>query len=97
MNRFDHDFEDEDEDDEDSIDGGNSQPISHNEYKDLIEGDQAIQQETLELSYLELDQKLMGKAIKICERSMFWNFYSIQTRLSMISKAYIKLKKIIDA
>lgn len=96
MNRFEYDDEDEG-DDEESFGDDQPQPISHNDYKDLIEGDQAIQQETVALGYLELDQKLLSKAIKICEGSMFWNFYSMQTRLSMISKAYTRLKKMIDA
>jgi|APGre2960657404_1045060.scaffolds.fasta_scaffold16910_3 hypothetical protein len=95
MKRFDHEFENNDDDDE-SFDDDKSQPASRNNYNDFIEGDQ-IQQDILELGYLELDQKLVNKAIKVCEGSMFWNFYSIQTRLSMISRAYTRLKKMIDA
>lgn len=94
MNRFEYDDEDEDDD---SFEDDKSQPITPNDYKELIEGDQAIQQETVELGYLELDQKLMGKAIKICESYFLWNFYGVQTRLSMISRVYTKLKKMIDA
>ena len=98
MKRFDYDEEnDDDNEDDEKFYDDQPQPISHNDYKDLIEGDQAIQHETVALGYLELDQRLLNKAIKICEGSVLWNFYSMQTRLSMISKAYTRLKKMIDA
>jgi hypothetical protein len=41
---------------------------------------------------LALNQKLIAKSIKVCEKSFFWKFYSLQTQLSMISKVYFQLR-----
>jgi len=89
MKRF--DFEDND-DENDPFEDPNMKSNSHNE----IEDEHEFQRETIHLGHMELDQRLMSKAIKICEKSFFWKFYSIRTRLMMISKVYSKFKKILD-
>jgi hypothetical protein len=86
MKRFDY------YDDEENEDESNEPPISPQEYKELIAEDQALQQESVELTYLALNQKLIAKSIKVCEKSFFWKFYSLQTQLSMISKVYFQLR-----
>ncbi len=92
MKRFDYFEDDEENDDEESESLG--RPLTPKEYKELIEEERALQQQDVELSYIDLNQKLLQKTIKLCEKSLFWNFYSLQTKLNMISKAFLKLKNL---
>lgn len=40
---------------------------------------------------LESGNPLLDYSIKICEKSFFWKFYSLQTKLSKIKETYIFL------
>lgn len=42
------------------------------------------------------DNSLLGYAIKICEKSLFWRFRTISGRMKMIEDAYDSLKKITE-
>jgi len=87
MKRFDF-YEDEEDDDDDF----EEKSISPQEYKKILAEEQALQQETVELTYLALNQELLSKSIKFCEKSLFWNFYSVETQLKMISKIYMRFR-----
>jgi hypothetical protein len=42
------------------------------------------------------DQYLLSYSIRICERSFFWRFLNIDSKLNMIDKAFNNLKKITE-
>lgn len=90
MKRFDYYDEEENDDDADE------RPLTPQEYKEMLAGEQALQQEGVELTYLALNQELISKAIKFCEKSFFWKFYKIETQLKMISKVYFELRDLQD-
>lgn len=95
MKRF--EFEDDEDDNEDDDDiFGEGKPMTPKEYRDILAEERALEQETVELEYLDIANKLMKEAVRVCEKSFLWKFYGLQTRLDMISKAYIKLRDIRD-
>lgn len=96
MKRFDFDEDDENEDDEDAFGEEMGKPMTPKEYRDILSEERALEQETVELEYLRIGNRLMREAVRACESSILWKFYSLQTRLDMISKAYNKLRDIRD-
>jgi hypothetical protein len=42
------------------------------------------------------NENLIGSAIKICENSFFWKFYSIEKKIKLIKKTYSFLEKLVD-
>ena len=42
------------------------------------------------------NDNLISSAIKICENSFFWKFYSIEKKSKLIKKTYIFLEKLVD-
>ena len=48
----------------------------------------------LSFAYRDLNQKLLKNVIKVCEKSFWWKFYSLTTRLMMIRGTYENLKKL---
>lgn len=95
MRRFDYDenedyqdgvdnfFDEEDEDFED---------VTPEWTKAMVEEDIKIQQLHVSLAYRELNDRLLANAIQVVENSFWWKFYSLSTRLKMISQAYETLK-----
>ena len=48
----------------------------------------------LSFAYRDLNQKLLKNVIKVCEKSFWWKFYYLTTRLMMIRGTYENLKKL---
>lgn len=96
MKRFDFEDDEENDDEEEDIFDEGSNPMTPKEYRELLAEERALEQETVELEYLGIGNKLMREAVRVCEKSFFWKFYGLQTRLDMISKAYTRLKNIRD-
>jgi hypothetical protein len=99
MKRFDFEGENDDEEffeDEDDEDG-EGKAMSPREYRELLDEEQMIQQESVELAYISLNQELIGKAISLCKNSFWWKFCTLDTQIGMISKVYDKLKKLQDS
>lgn len=95
MRRFDYDDDDDYREDVDNFFDGEEQPdITPEEYRSLIEDEQVIQQLQIEMVSRELNDRLMFKAIKMLEKSFWWRFYSLDTRLKMIEKTFNKMKSI---
>lgn len=100
MKRFDFEGDNEDEDffeDEEEDDDEQGKSLSPREYKELLAEEQMIQHESVELTYISLNQELIGKAISLCKNSFWWKFYSLDTQIGMISKVYDKFKKLQDS
>lgn len=81
MRRF--EFEDNENDDEKDVDKFFSE-----------EDDTGDIHIDFSLAYRDLNQKLLFNAIRVCEKSIFWKFYSLSTRLAKIRTAYEDLKKL---
>jgi hypothetical protein len=57
-------------------------------YMDLFNQQNALEGFHLHLLEKKVIDKILYKSIKICEKNIFWNFYTIQTKLDMIKKTY---------
>lgn len=42
------------------------------------------------------DRPLFDSSIKICEKSLFWIFYGIDRKISMIKKVFLSLKNLTE-
>jgi hypothetical protein len=89
MRRFDYDDNDEFREDVDKFFDENS-----GNYDDFLAEEFALQEAKIGIQHREMDLRLMRTAIKICENTFMWSFYSLPTRLKMISDTYKKLRKL---
>lgn len=97
MRRFDYEQNDEYREDVDNFFGGEENNASLElpvELKNMLEEEQAMQQLQLHFAYREINHRILRTAIKVCERSFWWRFRSLNTRLKMIATAYKKLKRL---
>jgi hypothetical protein len=92
MRKFNYDDDDDDEfrEDIDKFFGEGSA----NSYDDFIEEEFAIQEAKINLQHREINLKMMRTSVRICEKTFLWSFYSIPTRLKMISETYKKIRKL---
>lgn len=90
MRRFDYD----DNDDGDDFFEEAENILNADDYKKLVEEDQAIQRAQIETVNRELNRKLLVRSITFCEKYFLWNFLSLESQLNRIEKAYLSLKKI---
>lgn len=79
---FEDSFEEGDDDEEDMIE------------KEIHEDKITMAQ--LDLFELEFNKKILIMAIKICEKSFLWNFYSPNYKLNLIKDSYVKLIDILN-
>ena len=94
-NFFDNNDDDDDDDDDDFDEDYNLDALedfTSEEY--LIVQQQALQEQQIALDGRGLNLNLLKLAIKIAEKAFFWKFYSLDTKLKMISKSYKVLEKI---
>lgn len=103
MRRFEYDDNEEfredvdkffNNDDEDDDDGDGDGDGDGDKYEDMIEQEMAIQEAQLDVAYRELSHRTLRAAVRVCEKSFWWGFYSINTRMKMIAEAYHKLKNL---
>ena len=91
MRRFNYDDNDEFRED---IDRFFNEEVE--KYEKLVEEEFALQEAQLDIAYREFNHKVMRTAVRICEKSFWWSFYSPTTRVKMILDTYAKLKKVDD-
>lgn len=65
-------------------------------YDDFLKEEFAIQEAKIAIQNRDVNIRLMRTAVRICEKTFLWCFYSIPTRMRMISETYKKLKKLED-
>lgn len=65
-------------------------------YQNLIEQENEIYKEHLEIEEKALREKLLFRAIKICEKSFFWKFFSNETRLNLVERTFKKFKRLVE-
>lgn len=68
--------------------------LTPEQYKQLMEEEQAFQQMQARLVYRDFNHRVLRSAIRMCEKSLWWWFYSQDTRLRLIENAYKRLKKL---
>lgn len=62
--------------------------FSENDYKNLLNQQNALEGFHLHLLEKKISERLLSKSIGLCEKNFFWNFYSINKKLSFVSKTY---------
>lgn len=95
MKRFnyedDDDFKDEDIPDID----GDGEELSM-EYLQILEKRELIEAVKLQQAQKELNYLILNKSIKYLEKSWFWRFKSLKTKLNLIIETYQTFKTLID-
>lgn len=71
--------------------------LEKDEFEAVLKEEQAALDLQYKLVRQELNHRLLRTAVRLAEKSFWWRFYSLATRLSMIDKAYKKLKKLEEA
>jgi hypothetical protein len=95
MRKFNYDDnEDYREDVDRFFEDSQEQILTPEEYKALVENEQALQEFQLRLAHRDLNHRALRAAIRMCEKSFFWRFLFLDTRLKRIDRAYKKLRKL---
>ena len=75
---------------------------SRREVDNFLQDDVRIQDENdiiesqIDFVKVDFNYRVLRAAIKFCENTFLWKFIPIETRLSMLEKAYSKLKELKD-
>lgn len=85
MRRFDYDDNEEFREDVDNF---------FRDSADFFEDDEHDLQQSVDFVMRDLNLRIMRTAIRMLEKSIWWKFSSLNTRLKMIDKTYKKLKKL---
>jgi predicted metal-dependent hydrolase len=95
MRRFDYDNNDDEyrEDVDKFFNEEDEDDNEHARYEELVEEELALQEAQLDVAFRELNHRTLRASIRICEKSFWWSFYSVKTRMKMINEAYSRLKK----
>ena len=91
MRRFHYD---ENDDFQDDVDGFFADEIDFDE-NDYM-GDEMMDEVSINFVSYDLNQRLLRAAIQICEKSVFWRFKSIDSKLEAITKVYLSLKTLAE-
>lgn len=62
-----------------------------NDYKNLLNQQNALEGFHLHLLEKKISDRVLNRSIRVCEKSFFWKFYSINSKLTKISKVYENL------
>lgn len=96
MRRFNYDDNDEYKEDVDAFFKDDSEDISQ-EYAAIAAAEEReIQEIQFKFVVRDLNHRLMRTAIRTCEKSFWWQFYSQDTKLNLIDKTYKKLIKLLQ-
>lgn len=103
MRRYDYDDEEDqddnlfrDTDDDDDDDGDEEIVMDSAEYADMMRRQEALTLMQLELVQLDLNQRLLFRAVKIVKKNTwFYSFRSRKTQLKMIAETYQFLQRLI--
>lgn len=80
--------ENEDESSQKEVEYFFDEPDDQDRYLDMMEAG---------LTAKEIDQKMLEISLKMVEKSFFWRFYSVQTKIRKVLEVYITLNQIMDA
>lgn len=83
MKRFYFGNEEGDDDDEEDLDDPNFMMPDPSEFISMARLDNP-------------DQYLLECSLRMCERSLFWRFFSVERKISMVGKVFIELKKLTE-
>ncbi len=95
--RFDYDDED-DQDDlfPDTDDGDDGDDFDADDYDEMIQRSDKLEQMQLNLVQLDLNQRLLFKAMKILSQSWLWKFRSVSTKTKMLAETYLYLHSLVS-
>ena len=99
MRRFNYDDNEDHHEDIDGFlnneNGGEEEDfISPDEYKQIIEEEKALQKAQMEIVQRDINDRTLFESIRMLEKSFWWRFYSLKTRMKMIKEVYTKLKRL---
>lgn len=72
--------------------GDDDDDLSKEEYVEMMARKDALEERSLELAELDLNQKLLFEAMKFAERYPNWEFKSQAAKLKMVAETYKTLK-----
>lgn len=83
MSRFmkNNDYEEEDDD-------NNFEEFLENDYKNLLNQQNALEGFNLHLQEKKISQNILSRSIRVCEKNILWKFYNINTKLNKIKEVY---------
>jgi uncharacterized protein YPO0396 len=93
MRRFNYDDNENFRDEVDKFFGEDS---DSSEYKEILEEEKMMQEIQMGFLHRDLNHRTLRAAIRACEKSFFWAFYSHNTRLKMISTTYSQFIQLED-
>jgi hypothetical protein len=67
---------------------GDEDPKSKNEFDFADTDDVEIIQAQVNLVAVDLNQKLMELALRVCEKSFWWRWYSADKKIEVLTKVY---------
>lgn len=88
MRRFDYDDNEDHREGVDNFFDGDEDP----ELRAMIESE-AMQ---FQVATRDLGDRFLFRVVRSLEKSFFWRFYSLETRLRMVEEAYRRLAKLRD-
>jgi hypothetical protein len=94
MRRFNYDDNEEYRDDVDKFFQNDMDDVTPEEYKMIMEQEGVFEDLQLQVVNRDLNNRLLRAAVRICEKSFWWRFYSLNTRLNQISIVYKHLKNL---
>lgn len=96
MRRFNYEDNEEYREDVDKFFAEGKDAMSEDEiYKTMLDDDDVTQQQ-MQFVDRDLNHRVLRSAIRLCEKSFWWRFYSHETRLNMVEKTYKMLKQLED-
>lgn len=94
MRRFNYDDNEEFRDDVDKFFRDDMDGVTPEEYKILMEQESIMEEMQNKMANRDLNYRLLRASVRICEKTFWWRFYSIATRLKHIETAFKQLKKL---
>lgn len=96
MRRFNYD---ENEDNREEVDNffnedGDLNDNDFNDFDDFDIDDEIMQELHYEILNREANNRLLKTTLRLCEKSFWWRFYSVDQKIEYIEKVYAKLKKL---
>lgn len=97
MRRFNYEDNEDYREDVDNFFGSGDENIGDltpEDYKMMMESESFLEDVQVQIVYRDLNHRILRAAVKVCEKSFWWRFLSIDTRLKHIDATYKQLKKL---
>ena len=95
MKRFEYDDDDFNDEDFPNIEGGDEAELNA-EYLAILEKREIIEAIKLQIIQKEVNFAILVKTIRYLEKTWFWRFKSLQTKLNLIVETYQTFKALTD-